>query len=141
MKGTMKNITIKWLMLVVVVLTAVSFRSSGQELPDGISPADEQIRDSFTAMFSYWQGLLLPLTLVLVMAIKKRAGFIPDKYLPYVAPLVAGVLDFAAQKFGFWTGNPAIGVAMGGLATWFHQLVTQPKKEEGSPSPTPENVP
>lgn len=94
--------------------------------PEHITAADQQIAD-VVSKFSYWKTMIVPLTLILVAAIKKWVGFIPNKYLPWTGPIIGGLLDLLASKFGFWTGDVGAGAAMGGLATWAHQvLVVQP---------------
>ncbi len=126
----MKTKTIlRLLWCIAALFVSVSAFGQGTNAPTGI---DATIA-SGVAKFSYWQTMLLPITLVIVMAVKKWVSFIPDKALPWVAPVIGGLLDMAAEKFGLWTGNPAIGAAMGGLATWAHQaLIVQP----GEPSET-----
>lgn len=87
--------------------------------------------------FSYWQGMILPVTMALVWAIKKYVKLIPDKYLPWTAPIVGGLLDMLASKFGLWTGNAVVGAAMGAAATWAHQWFNQMKSgdvEEKQPT-------
>lgn len=93
--------------------------------------ADQKIADTISK-FNYWKFLIAPMTVVLVAAIKKWVKFVPDKVLPWTAPIIGGILDWAASKFGFWTGDAAAGVAMGGLATWFHQaILVQPSEPTG----------
>lgn len=116
------------LYLAILAFCFVAFAALAQVTSTNLQPeltgADKTIADT-VAKFSYWQGMLLPITMVLVYAVKKWVAFIPDKFLPWTAPIIGGLLDMAAQKFGLWTGNPAVGAAMGGLATWAHQVFNQ----------------
>lgn len=108
--------------------------------PPALHAIDEKIAGAVTK-FSYWQGMLLPLTLVLVAAIKKWVALVPDRWLPWAAPIIGGLLDMAAQKFGLWTGNSAVGLAIGGLATWAHQaLFVQPADAPTEDEPSPPNI-
>lgn len=114
-------------LIVILALFALCVGALAQvttNAPPEIFDVDKKIAATVNK-FSYWQGMLLPITLVLVAGIKKYVRLIPDRYLPIAAPIVGGLLDMAAQKFGFWTGNAAVGAAMGALATWAHQLWNQ----------------
>lgn len=128
------------LYLAIVAFCFVAFAVFAQVTITNLQPeltgADKAIADT-VAKFSYWQGMLLPITMVLVAAIKKWVAFIPDKFLPWTAPIIGGLLDMTAQKFGLWTGNPAVGAAMGGLATWFHQAFKQLEFGKELPSEPP----
>ncbi len=118
----------KLFILALIALPLFVLGQTNDPSTNAVHDVDTKITAA-VAQFSYWQGMLLPITLVLVAAIKKWVTFIPDKALPWVAPVIGGLLDMAAEKFGLWTGNPAIGAAMGGLATWAHQaLVVQPQQ-------------
>lgn len=66
--------------------------------------------------------LLIPAVTVLIQAARKFIPQIPDALWPWVAPFVGALLDYLASKAGLWTGNVAIGMMLGGLGTWFHQL-------------------
>lgn len=115
----MKTIRL-WLVVPILFLALSAFCAD----TNSVSPIDEKITAA-VAKFSYWQGMVLPFTMVLVYAIKKYVKLIPDKWLPVAAPIVGGLLDMAAQKFGLWTGSPAVGALMGTAATWAHQVWNQ----------------
>lgn len=115
-------------LIVVLALFAFCIGALAQvtNSPPGIADVDQKIADTISK-FSYWKTLIVPLTLILVAAIKKWVAFIPDKWLPWTGPIIGGLLDLLASKFGFWTGDAGAGAAMGGLATWAHQaLFVQP---------------
>lgn len=128
-------------LLFAAVLSAVAVVAFAQpditnSVPaDTMAPVDHTIRDAI-AKFSYWQFLLVPLALILTMGVKKWVTFIPDKVLPWVAPVLGAALDQIAAKAGFWTSNPAVGATMGGLATWAHQAWTQTTETDTPKPPT-----
>lgn len=127
----MKKFTLALLALFALALFPVTLFAQD---PD-FSPPDEAIRNTIAGL-NYWKFLLVPASLVIVMAVKWLFGRIPDKLLPWIAPFIGAFLDLAASKAGFWTGDAGIGATMGGLATWFHQAVLkQPKKEDTIATP------
>lgn len=129
------------LSLFVVGLLLGSVLAFGQTNDPALHPTDAKIA-SAVSKFSYWQGMLLPMTLVLVFAVKKWVKLIPDKYLPWTAPIIGGLLDMGAQKLGLWSGSVAVGSAMGALATWFHQAFNQlgPDETDSKAPGTPPGV-
>lgn len=135
----MKNTKRPWFILFLLSIFATLVASAQVTVtnlqPEHITATDQQIAD-VVSKFSYWKTMIVPLTLILVAAIKKWVGFIPNKYLPWTGPIIGGLLDLLASKFGFWTGDVGAGAAMGGLATWAHQaLFVQPSNDEGDEVP------
>ncbi len=133
----------KTMFVVVLALTALAFLvlpgAFGQDPTTNSVPTfDEKATKFVTLNFSYWQVLLVPICLVLTTLVKKYVALIPDNMLPFVAPILGGLLDMAATKFGLWSGNAAVGATMGALATWFHQAYSQnapePEDQEAPPS-------
>lgn len=88
---------------------------------------DEKIRDVL-GKYSMVKIFIVPAVTVLVMALRKWVGLIPDQAWPWLAPFIGVGLDFLASKFGFWTGSVEAGAAMGGLAVWFSQLGKQTRE-------------
>jgi len=91
------------------------------------SPTDEKIRDAL-GKYSLVKGLMVPLITVIIMALRKWIGLIPDQLWPWLSPFIGWGLDAAAAGLGFWTGSMEAGLAMGGLSVWFHQLGRQTKE-------------
>lgn len=125
--------------LLLLGLAVLAFNALAQTEPPAPTPGfDDKATAWFAAHFSYWQTLLVPICLVLTTLVKKYVAFILDNLLPFVAPILGGLLDMAATKFGLWTGNGAVGATMGALATWFHQAYTQNLPEsDGNDEPAP----
>lgn len=89
--------------------------------------ADEKVRDVL-GKYSLVKALLVPGTLVLVMAVRKWIGLIPDQLWPWITPFIGAGLDWVGTRVGFWTGSPEAGLAAGGLAVWFSQLGKQTRE-------------
>ena len=121
MKSKLKVTMLALVALAFLLLPFVAF----SQTPEPPKTFDEKAAAFFTLHFSYWQALLVPVCLVLTNLVKKYVAFIPDNALPFVAPVLGGLLDMAATKFGLWSGNVAVGATMGALATWFHQAYNQ----------------
>jgi len=119
------------------LMPVLLFGQTNEASGDNITAADESIR-AVVEKFSYWKLLIVPITMILVQGVKKFVAFVPDKYLPWCGPIIGGLLDLVATKFGFWTGDGAAGAMMGGLATWAHQAVKQ--TAETDPGKTNENA-
>jgi len=91
------------------------------------------------SMIPQWlQVLITPLTLVLVALVKKYVPRVPDTWLPLAAAVVGALVNSASDLIGLWGSqglvNSALaGAALGGLATWLHQL----GKQSGVIPPTP----
>lgn len=118
---------------VIVCLMVIGVLSAfGQTNAVDVRPADTAIRD-FLSSFSYWKLLIVPITGVVCFAVKHFAAKIPNKLIPIIGPIVGGVLDLVASKFGFWTSDPAAGAMMGALATWAHQLFAQMSESVENP--------
>ena len=95
---------------------------------------------SYVDRFTWLKIFIVPTVTVLVMGLRKAIAAIPVQIWPWVTPFLGTALDYVGSKIGIWTSNAEAGVLMGGLAVWFHQLVTQTKelKREG---PTPSSTP
>lgn len=104
-------------------------------------PIDDAAATTFFQHFSKWQLLLIPIVTVVVAAVKKWIPLIPTQLLPWIAPFIGVGLDYFGSHLGLWSGNVAAGAAMGGLATWFNEFLSQTKelKEEVSAPATPSN--
>lgn len=103
-----------------------------------VEPTETDIKIRQTVdKLDVWKFLIAPVTLIAVAALKKWVAMIPDKWLPWTAPLIGAVLDQLAAKFGLWTGDLAAGAALGGLATWAHQAMIVQPKEVTPPDPDP----
>lgn len=93
---------------------------------------DEKIAGLFSK-FSYWQFLLIPIITALISGLRQLVPKIPSAMLPWLAPFIGAILDWAAMKSGIWTGgNVAIGLLLGTSATWFHQIGKQTMSNQGS---------
>lgn len=125
------------MLIVTGALCAFGQTNTTTNAPD-IQPADEGVRD-FVAQFNYWKLLLVPLTMVLCAGVKHLVSSIPNKWIPVIGPIVGGLLDLAASKFGFWTGDVGAGAIMGATATWAHQFLTRvPQPQNPVPEPPKE---
>lgn len=101
-----------------------------------VHPIDAAIK-GYVTKFSYWKLMILPITGLLCFVVKKFISAIPNGLIPIIGPILGGLLDVLASKFGFWTSDPAAGAMMGALATWAHQVivqVTEPKEPKEQPS-------
>lgn len=123
MKKLLNHLTYFWFGFFVVFLAA----GVSAQPTNGVDvlPADQKVRDFFLGL-SAWQFLLAPVVGILMQGVKNGLKMISPKFIPWLGPLVGAVLDYAAAKAGFWTGNGSVGAMMGGLATWAHQAFTQP---------------
>jgi len=97
---------------------------------------------SLSAIPQWLQVLIMPLTLVLVALIKKYLPVVPSGLLPVAAALVGALVDLLSNLVGLWGSqglvNSALaGAALGGLATWLHQLGKQSGVIPPSPPATP----
>ena len=100
-----------------------------------IPPADNPVVDAndqtiraFLTKYSLVKLLIVPFVTILVMAVRRWIGYIPDQVWPWATPIIGALLDYAGSKAGFWTDNVTVGAAMGGLATWFHQIGAQTRE-------------
>jgi hypothetical protein len=82
-----------------------------------------------------FQWVLVPVTTIIIMGVKKWVPAIPSQLYPWIAPLLGGALDWFGTQAGIWSGDALVGAAFGGLATWFHQLGSQTKELVSGPDP------
>lgn len=105
-----------------------------------VNPVDDEAVKGFIDSFTWLKLFIVPVTVVLVMALKKMIGAIPVQAWPWITPFLGTGIDYLASKVGLWTGSAEAGAIMGGLAVWFHQLLTQSKNlatEGAKPSNPP----
>lgn len=105
-----------------------------------VNPVDDEAVKGFIDGFPWLKLLIVPVTIVLVMALKKMVGAIPVQIWPWVTPFLGTLIDYLASKTGIWTGSVEAGTLMGGLAVWLHQLITQ-TKSIATEGPKPSNPP
>lgn len=83
-----------------------------------------------SAVPTWLQLLITPITLALVAAVRKYLPQIKPAYLPFIVPFVGAGLNVLTDLVGAW-GNQGLitsavaGAALGGLSTWLHQLGKQ----------------
>lgn len=119
----MKN---KLLILVAASFVLLPVLAFGQPTNE-FTVEDEKIRDTL-GKYSAVKIFIVPIVGVLVMALRKFVGKIPDQAWPWVTPFIGVGLDYLAAKMGFWTGSVEAGAAMGAAAVWFSQLGKQTKE-------------
>jgi hypothetical protein len=83
-----------------------------------------------SAIPTWLQLLITPITLALVAAVRKYLPQIKPAYMPFIVPFVGAGLNALIDLIGVW-GNQGLitsavaGAALGGLSTWLHQLGKQ----------------
>lgn len=85
---------------------------------------------SLASLPTWLQGLVVPATLVIASLLKKYVPRIPANALPFIVPFIGAGVDILLDLVGLWgnqgLANSAIaGAALGGLATWLHQMGKQ----------------
>lgn len=94
---------------------------------------------SLSSVPPWLQTLIIPLTFGLIAAIKKYLPKVSSGWYPFIVPFLGAGIDLLTNLFGLWGSqglvNSALaGAALGGLATWLHQL----GKQSGVIPPSPE---
>lgn len=131
----------KLMVMLFMVWTVSIMAQLATNVPGGV-PGEQLVTDgatdekvkAFLTKYTWLKIFLVPLVTVIVMAAKQIISKIPIQVWPWVTPFIGVGLDYLGEKAGLWTGSMVAGAAMGGLATWFHQLGTQTRewKVEGS---------
>ena len=85
---------------------------------------------SLSTIPQWLQVLITPLTLVLVALVKKYFTNIPTTWLPLAAAVTGALVNSLSDLIGLWgsqglASSAIAGAALGGLATWLHQLGKQ----------------
>lgn len=83
-----------------------------------------------------WELLITPLTLILLSALRQVVPRIPGPVVVILAPAIGAGLDLLGSYSGAWESSGAAGAALGGLATWFHQLGKQTSQQLKVPQPS-----
>lgn len=133
----MKRSTRIWILVALFAVVGVGLAQTNLPLTNAPVPGTNAfgnpsptISIPLSAIPTWLQLLITPLTLALVAAIKKFLPQVNPAWMPFLVPFVGAGINVLSDLLGAW-GNQglitsaAAGAALGGLSTWLHQTVKQ----------------
>ncbi len=93
------------------------------------APAGSAASSAMTGT-GWLQLLITPATLVAAYGLRKLVPKIHREALPFIVPFLGAAISAATSQLGVWQSqgiavDSVAGAALGGLATWVHQLGKQ----------------